>query len=167
METLKERTVRYLKDIHAAEKGLLDLLDNLAKDADAPGELSLICKDAFLDSEHRQTVLADRLKEMGSQPSGIKNFANSAIGLVVDSVNAGHSRDDKRTMDVIKAHAGCHLLHGSYSALEAFASWVNDDATATMAHLHRKETEEAAGKLLPGIQTCARWVARDEPAMAP
>ncbi|MCC7231011.1 MAG: DUF892 family protein [Fimbriimonadaceae bacterium] len=167
METLKERTVRYMKDIHAAEKGLLDLLDNLARDADAPGELILICRDAVLDSEHRQAVLADRLKEMGSQPSGIKDFTNSAIGLVVDAMNAGHCREDKRTMDVIKAHAGCHLLHGTYSALEAYASWVNDDATATMAHLHRKETEDTASKLLPGIQACARWVSQDVPAMAP
>ncbi len=158
METTQNRTIRYLQDVHAAEKLTEDLLDKLADDDEAVPEMRSIAGDASRECVKRRETLAARLLSLGGQPSGIKDWTNSFMGVVSDVANAGHDRGDKITMDAIKSHAALHMIHASYAALAAFAKVVNDLDTETIASKHSHGAIDSANALIPAIEASARSV---------
>lgn len=158
MESTLNRTIRYLQDVHAAEKVTEDILDKLADDGEAVEEMRLVSGEGARETASRRETVAARLTALGGQPSGVKDFANSTMGVLTDMFNAGHDRNDKITMDAIKAHSALHMLHGSYSALEAFATLVNDPETASIATTHANEAMLAAERLIPAIKASAKSV---------
>lgn len=158
MESPTHKTIRYLQDLHAAEKVTEDILDKLADDAEAASEVRVSAAECARECQHRQESISARIKVLGSERSALKDFANSAMGIVSDIFNSGHDRTDLITMDTIKAHSAIHLVHGSYCALEAFCEMLGDRETAGLANLYRKETELAAARLVPAIEASARRV---------
>lgn len=158
METTQNRTIRYLQDVHAAEKLTEDLLDKLADDDEAVPEMRSIAGDASRECVKRRETVAARLQVLGGQPSGIKDWTNSVMGVMSDVANAGHDRGDKITMDAIKSHAALHMIHASYAALAAFAKLVNDPDTEAIASKHSHEAMDSANTLIPAIEASARSV---------
>lgn len=158
MESTQNRTIRYLQDVHAAEKLTEDLLDKLADDDEAVPEMRSIAGDGAKECVRRRETVAARLHALGGQPSGMKDWTNSAMGVMSDIANAGHDRADKITMDAIKSHAALHMLHASYAALGAFAKMVNDSDTVEIAEKHSHEAMSSAETLIPAIEASAKSV---------
>lgn len=152
------RTIRYLQDVHAAEKVTEDILDKLADDGEAVAEIRLVAGEGVRECLKRRETIAARLAALGGQASGAKDFANSTMGVLSDIYNAGHDRNDKITMDAIKAHSALHLLHGSYNALDAFTTLVNDPETSSIAATHANEAMMSAERLIPAIRSSAKSV---------
>lgn len=158
METTLDRTIRYLQDVHAAEKLVEDITDKLADDEDAVAEVRLVAGEATRECERRRESVAARIQTLGGQISGMKDWTNSAIGVLSDIFNSAHDRPDKITMDAIKAHAALHMLHASYTALGSFGNYVNDVDTAIIAERHANEAMMAAERFLPAISASARSI---------
>jgi hypothetical protein len=158
MESTLNRTIRYLQDVHAAEKLAEDLLDNLASDKEAVPEITLASAVAAKECVARRETISARLQALGGQTSGMKDLANSVAGVIGDIANAGHDRNDKITMDAIKSHGALHVLHASYMALGSFAKLVNDAETETIAAQHGEQAMKAAESLIPAIEASARSV---------
>lgn len=158
MESTQNRTIRYLQDVHAAEKLTEDLLDKLADDDEAVPEMRSIAGEAATACVKRRETVSARLLVLGSQPSGMKDWTNSVMGVASDIANAGHDRADKITMDAIKSHAALHMLHASYAALGSFAKLVNDAETQEIAGKHSHEAMLSADTLIPAIEASARSV---------
>lgn len=158
MESTLNRTIRYLQDVHAAEKLTEDLLDKLAEDDEAVSEMRVIAGDAAKASLKRRETIAARLTALGSQPSGMKDWTNSFMGVMSDVANAGHDRADKITMDAIKSHAALHMLHASYAALASFSTMVNDTDTEHIARTYSHEAMESGNTLIPAIEASAKSV---------
>jgi ferritin-like metal-binding protein YciE len=158
METTLNRTIRYLQDVHAAEKVTEDLLDKLSGDGEAVPEIRLVAGEGATECEKRRETVGARIQALGGQTSGLKDWTNSAMGVLSDIFNSGHDRTDKITMDAIKAHAALHMLHASYSALASFAGYVNDAETASIAERYSRESMMAAERLIPAIDASAKSV---------
>ncbi|MBC8065088.1 MAG: DUF892 family protein [Chlorobia bacterium] len=158
METNQNRTIRYLQDLHAAELVTDDVLDKLADDAEAVTTIRVAAGNCAKECERRRETLAARLSLLGGQASGMKDFTNSALGVLSDIYNAGHDRTDKVTMDAIKAHAALHMIHASYAALHVYATSAGDSETADFALKYRDEAMKSAETLIPGIEASARSV---------
>lgn len=158
MESTLNRTIRYLQDVHAAEKLTEDLLDKLADDDEAVPEMRSIAGDGARGCERRRETIAARLQVLGSQPSGMKDWTNSVMGVASDIANAGHDRADKITMDAIKSHAALHMLHASYAALGSYSKLVSDAETEVIAGKHSHEAMSSAETLIPAIEASARSV---------
>jgi hypothetical protein len=156
METTIDREIRYLQDIHAAEKLAGDLLDKLADDDDAIPELKLVCGEAARECDKRRATIIARVTVLGGQISGLKDFTNSVVGLVSDIWNSAHDREDKITMDAIKIHAALHVVHASYVALHSYAGFVNDNETEAIAGPYAEEAMRAAERMIPAIGASAR-----------
>jgi ferritin-like metal-binding protein YciE len=155
MEAIRDRTIRYLQDLHAAEKMTLDILDKLADDAEAVSGLRLTAGEAAKECSNWMQTISARVQTLGGNLSGMKDFANSALGVLSDIFNSGHDRADKITMDAIKAHAALHLVHGSCCALKSYAGSTGDPETTAIAERHCTESKNAAERLISGIEASA------------
>lgn len=159
MENVRDQTIRYLQDLHAAEKVTEDILDKLADDAEAISSLRVVAGESVLECVNRRETIAARVAALGGSISSMKDFANSTLGVLSDIYNAGHSRADKITMDAIKAHAALHLLHASYCALNVFTQQSGDSDTAEIASRYLTESTTSAERLIPAIEASARATA--------
>lgn len=156
MESTKAQTIRYLQDLHAAEKLTEDILDKLADDAEAVATVRTVAAEGVRESTMRRETLEARVRSLDGNLSSLKDFANSTMGVLSDIFNSGHNRADKITMDTIKAHAALHMLHGSYCALSEFATAVNDPDTQQIAERYMEEAMASADRLMPAIRASAR-----------
>ncbi len=159
MENTFERTVRYLQDLHAAEKACEDLLWGLSKRTDGDIDFRELAEKGVVMSRARTVLLSKRIADLGGQTSNIKDWMNTVVGQMGDIRTIGHDNVDKNTMDLVKAYASCQSLLGIYTALASFASASNDQTTRTLAEDGRERCREFALDILPHIESTAKLAA--------
>lgn len=145
MENTKEKAIRYLKDLHAAETGTADIFEGLSKDGDLEASLRQQASGWHQQTKGHATGIEQRLHALGADNSGAKDFINNLIAKASDLTNIGHDDEDKLTQDLIKAYGGVAILAGSYESLRAFATTSGDNELASFAQQGARE-EMALGQ---------------------
>ncbi len=156
METNRDKAIRYLQDTHAAEKAAESMLAGLADGTDCPVDVRVSAATGLQQCRNRITLISQRLTEIGGDNSTLKDWLDNAMAKVSDLMNRGHDDIDKTTMDLVKAHAGGHALHGIYCALASYSKATGDTATQELADRAQKECHDFAHDLIPLIEACAR-----------
>ena len=133
MENSNEKTVRYLKDLHAAEAGTADIFEGLSKDNDLEASLRQQAAGFHQTTRDQAQAIEQRLHALGADNSGAKDFMNNLLSKASDILNIGHDDEDKLTQDLIKAFAATHLHMGAYESLRAYASTIGDQESVQLA----------------------------------
>lgn len=145
----KDRMIHYLQDAHAAQVGILEILEDAVGllDERAKG----IVRQHFEDTKTEAKRLEQRLEALGGDRSGTKGFMNTLMAKIGSKMDMGHDEIDRQTMCLIKLYAAEHLERGMFEAMAAFAESIGDSETATLAREMKKGEEEAAEKIYPLI----------------
>lgn len=151
MENSNEKTVRYLKDLHAAEAGTADIFEGLSKDDDLEPALRQQASQFYQQTKAQASAIEQRLHALGADNSGAKDFVNNLLSKASDLLNIGHDDEDKLTQDLIKAFAATNLHVGAYESLRAYATTIGDTETANFATQGRQQDEQVAKALLQAI----------------
>jgi ferritin-like metal-binding protein YciE len=151
MENTREKTARYLKDLHAATVGTADIFEGLSRDGDLQGDLRQQAASWLSAARGQAGAIETRLHAVGSDNSSAKDFVNGLIAKVSDLTNIGHDDEDKLTQDLIKAYSGVAILVGSYESLRAFATTSGDAELAGFARQGRQQHEGLAKSVLAAI----------------
>lgn len=157
METNDEKIKRYLQDLHAAECGTEQLVLMHAGNQRAPESVRNLCGAMVMQCRVRQHNIELRLNQTGGGISVSKDWMDTVAWQLSSLWNAAHDNVERMTMDLVKAHAGSHLLQGSYCALNAFADSVGDIETKELASKCMKECHEMAEGMIPLIDRIARY----------
>jgi ferritin-like metal-binding protein YciE len=160
MEDTRDRTIRYLQDLHAAEKGAEDALEGLTRDDDTPGEVRTMASEALQNTRSRVNAIDRRITELGGDTSGMKDWGNTAMAKISDLFGSAHDDEDKLTQDLIKSHAGAHLIHGSYRALCSFCEATGDAQTLQLAQTNAMQVKTYAETALTAVDAAARRAVR-------
>lgn len=125
--TNQEILVKYLTDMYALEKHLLQPLKAQADDADfgAFPEARSLVQQLHLRTENAIAALEIQIKELGGDArSGFKSVVTAAAGAVAAAVNEGRThaitkklRDDYTALSLVSI--GYELLHATGNALGA------------------------------------------------
>ncbi len=159
-ETSKDRIVRYLSDLHAAEIGGLQSLKDIAAETNDEAVRATVQEHAVQTQSQADRVEA-RLNALGAKSNSAKATLNTLIGKGSDLLNAFHDQEDKQTQDVIKAYALENFEIGAYTSLHAYASAVGDYETAQLAKTIMGEEQLAGERLLRLVpQLAVRAVAK-------
>ncbi len=151
MENSNEKTIRYLKDLHAAEAGTADIFEGLSRDDDLEPALRQQASQYFQQTKAQASAIEQRLHALGADNSGAKDFVNSLLSKASDLLNIGHDDEDKLTQDLIKAFAATNLHIGAYESLRAYTTTIGDNETAQFALQGRRQDEQVAKGLLQAI----------------
>lgn len=151
MEDPQERLVRYLQNAHAAEDGVIELLQEFVSESN--DSVKLLFQEHLAVTQSQASRLQERLHALGHEPSGEKGFFNALLARV--PMSDEDSLYDRTTQNLIKAYAIEHLEQGMYTSLIAYAEACGDEETAMLAEEIMCEEEEAALKLFPMIEVSA------------
>ena len=154
MENPRDRLVRYLQDMHAAEVGITDTLREFVGEVNNM-QVRAALQEHLTVTEGQAARLEQRLRALGEEPSGGKGFLNKMMGKIGDMLQGAHDEWDKTTQDLIKAYATEHLEMGMYAALASYARAFGDEEAALLAEQIMGEEKDAAERLRPMIVSCA------------
>jgi ferritin-like metal-binding protein YciE len=160
----KDRMIHYLQDAHAAEVGILEMLEDAIDICDEPAK-SLV-RGHFELTKSQAQRLENRLEQLGGDRSGAKGMMNTLMAKFGSAMDIAHDEVDRQTMCVIKLYATEHLERGMYESMAAYADSIGDAETARLAREIQREEEEAGQKLFPLIQQHASQAAMPETANA-
>ena len=154
-EEIKHRTIRYLQDAHAAQVGIEEALGSYKEDTENEGLKSLF--DGLASGTRSQAQRIDaRIKALGGDTSGGKNFFNSILAKATELMNSGHDDYDKNTQNIIKAYTAAHGNRGLFQSLVAWSEAIGDMETASLGKQLRDENASMAEQTYPHIEQHAR-----------
>ena len=85
--------ITWLRDAYAMEKSLIPVLENHAKDAERFPELRQRLDQHAMETRNHATLVEQCLRQLGEEPSTVKNTMARVIG-AVQSVATGAFHDD-------------------------------------------------------------------------
>jgi ferritin-like metal-binding protein YciE len=153
-DNTRDRTIRYLQDAHAAETGMVQILDSYIDDTDDT-EIRTLFQSHMATTRSQADRLEQRLRALGGDPSGGKGFLNSLVAKAADVMNSGHDEYDKNVMNLVKAYGAEHGERAMYESLYAWASAIGDMETARLAQEIQMEEEQTAERIFPLIRAYA------------
>jgi len=156
MEDATEKTIRYLRDVHAAEAGTENIFAGHAEDQKLSPALRSLAQQALQQTRDQKQQIENRIHELGGGgESAFKDFINNALAKGSDLLNIGHDDEDKLTQDIIKAYAAVYLHVGAYESLRAYTQTIGDHTTSQFAIKMRKVDEAMGPMLLKAIGSAA------------
>lgn len=153
-EETKDQIIRYLNDAYAAETGGLTSFNDLASET-TDADVRQATQDAIAAMQTHSDRLTARIQALGGDKSEPKGALNSFLAKASGVLNIFHSKEDKQTQDLIKAHAFEHFAIGAYTSLDAYASAVGDTETAQLAKSIIADKQKAAERFLSLIPQVA------------
>lgn len=141
---VEEQLVDYLKDAHAMEENVLNMLDSMIGNTQDP-EIRGMLEHHHEETEHQCQRLEGCLERYESNPSQTQEAVSkmgSALKGLVDSV-----RDEKAGKNARDAFATEALEIASYELLERWANRAGDAVVAQVARENREEEEAMARKI--------------------
>jgi len=156
MEAPNDRLIRYLQDAHAAEVGIVEMLEQFINDAECHDIPRMLFREHLATTRSQVDRLTDRLRELGAQPNEGKGFFTSLLAKSNQVVNLTKDEYDRSTQNLIKAYATEHFEQGMYASIISYAEAYGDEETAIMCEEILSEEEEAALKIFPLIELSAQ-----------
>ncbi len=154
MQAPHERLLRYLDEAHAAEVGIVEMLQDMMQQTQQE-QIRAAFEAHMLQTKEQALRVETRLRALGGTPSGGKSFFNSMLSRVADLLHGRQDAYDKTTQDVIKAYSVEHLEIGMYAALATFARLYGDRDTEALALQIMAEEQAAADQLRPLIDSAS------------
>ena len=156
MEAPNDRLIRYLQDAHAAEVGVIEMLEQFVNDSECKDIPRMLFREHLATTRTQVDRLSDRLRELGASPNDSKGFFTSLLAKSGQVVNLIQDEYDRSTQNLIKAYATEHFEQGMYASIIAYAESCGDEETAIMCEEILSEEEEAALKIFPLIEVSAQ-----------
>ncbi len=128
--TISEQLTNYLSDAHAIEEQALAQLRS-APEIAGTGELAALFRAHLAETEQQEQRVHDRMVELGSSPSAIKDRLMALGGKAF--VLFARVQPDTPGKLVTHAYSYEHLEVASYAMLEHVAERAGDDVTARLA----------------------------------
>ena len=141
---LQDKLVSQLQGAHAMEQNSKRMLDSLIATTDDP-EARRDLEHHREETDRHERLLAERLQELGSNPSTGKDLA--AISGAFFKGLADQVRSDKAGKNARDGYVVEHFEIASYELLERLAKRAGDEATAELAKVNRKDEEAMAKKI--------------------
>lgn len=137
-----ETIINWLKDAHAMEQNLVQVLENHAKDAkDHPQMQSKI--QQHLEQTRRHAELVEGcLKRLGSSPSTMKSGMANIMG-AFQGASTGVAKDEL-VKNALADYASEHFEIASYKSLITGAQAVGDMETARVCEQILRDEEDMA-----------------------
>ena len=151
MENSQEQLARYMQDLHAAERGLEDILKGHVEHVDTPSTVRQACSAAAQAARTRMAAIDLNLTRIGGTAGSVRGLVNRAAIAFSDMWSMSHDATGKMTMELIKSHAAAHLIHASYFALHSYAKSIGDQMTEQLAEQGIRDSAATAKSLLPMI----------------
>jgi ferritin-like metal-binding protein YciE len=143
-DTLQQRLVKYLTDVHSTEQNALSTLRTGAESVDDP-ELAAAFRDHLVETEEHARLIGDRVAAYGAGTSRIKGVAQKGVAAVTGAV--ANAAPDTAGKMAIHAYAFEHLEIASYRMLRQVAERAGDHETVTVADRILGEEHAAAERL--------------------
>ena len=143
METTHERLIRYLDDVWAVEKALVDKLRDMAEDVNDDRVRSLFEEHRTVTHQQEENLEA-RIRALGEEPSGSKGFFSQMMGKIGEALHGAEDNYDKTTQNLMKGFATENFEIAMYEALDSYASAIGDSETAQLARQHKQQEKDAA-----------------------
>src|SRR5437762_1961608 len=125
MESSQKRLLRYLDNLWAVEKALVESLKQMAHDVNDSEARDLLDQHAQVTWQQEEALEA-RIRALGDEPSGTKGFLSTMLGRISEMVQATQDEYDRTTQDAIKAYTSEQFEMAMYQALEAYADSIGD-----------------------------------------
>lgn len=141
---VEEQLVEYIKEAHAMEENVLQMLDSMIGTTSDP-EIKEMLEHHHEETEQQSRRLEDCLDSYNTTPSTTKEVASkvgSAMKGLVDSV-----RDEKPGKNARDAFATEALEIASYELLERWANRAGDQRVAQVARTNRDQEVAMARKI--------------------
>ena len=129
-DDLREQTRKYLADAHALEEQAIALLERAPKIVDDQ-QLGSVFADHLAETRDHAELVAERLQELGGDPSTVKDAALRLGALNWGAFFQGHP--DTPGKLAAFAYAFEHLEIGGYTQLGLVAQRAGDEETALTA----------------------------------
>ena len=157
---MKDVIRQYLEDAIAAEKSFETQLRGFAEEASNPAVHSLF--DQHADETRQQyEELTTRLHQLGGSTSIIKSMLAHLFNSAPKVAQAGHTKSERTTQDLMMAFAVENAEVAMYEALTMAAETAGDDTTATLARKIQSEEKATAAKVWSAIAPAATQGYRD------
>ena len=154
-EETTHRTIRYLQDAHAAQVGIEEALGSYKEDTD-DADLKALFESLASGTRSQAQRIEARVKALGGDTSGGKNFFNSILAKATELMNSGHDDYDKNTQNVIKAYTAAHGNRGLFESFVAWAQSIGDAESLSLGQQLEQENAAAAERIFPHIALYAK-----------
>jgi ferritin-like metal-binding protein YciE len=144
-DDLQEQLRKYLADAHAIEEQAIALLERAPGMSDDAPQLAQAYAEHLDETREHAELIAQRLEELGGDPSSLKDAALRLGALNWGAFFQGHP--DTPGKLAAFAYAFEHLEIGGYEQLKRVAARAGDQATVAIAERILAEERSAAQKL--------------------
>jgi ferritin-like metal-binding protein YciE len=144
-DDLQEQLRKYLADAHAIEEQAIALLERAPGMSDDAPQLAQTYAEHLDETREHAELIAQRLQELGGDPSSLKDAALRLGALNWGAFFQGHP--DTPGKLAAFAYAFEHLEIGGYEQLKRVAARAGDEATVAVAERILAEERAAAEKL--------------------
>lgn len=138
----KDQIIAWLKDVHAVEQNLTNVLEQHIKDARDLPELRERLERHLDETRRHSERVRSCLEALGSSPGTIKSMAGGAIGMI-EGMSTGMFRDEL-VKNAIADYAMEHFEMACYSSLATAAEDAGlSDIARTCREIYSEEAEMA------------------------
>lgn len=141
----RELLVRWLKDAHAMETGLVSILNDHAEQAEGDGVVRQRMQQHAKETERHAELVEQCLDRLGSDPSGGKDVLAKMTGAVQGKM--AKPAEDTLVKNSLSDFAAEHFEIASYRALVKAAETLGEDEVAGTCRDILREEEEMANFL--------------------
>jgi ferritin-like metal-binding protein YciE len=143
-ETLKEKLVDYLTDVHSAEENALQMLRTGVDSVDEP-RLADALREHLAETEEHEHLVRERLEAHGAGTSTVKDVVGKGGAMASGAV--AKIAPDTSGKTAIQSYAFEHLEIASYRMLRLVADQAEDPQTVQVADRILAQEQAAAQKL--------------------
>lgn len=153
-ERIPETIVNWLKDAHAMEQNLIQVLESHARDARNHPQMHERLQQHLEQTRHHADLVEGCLKRLGSSPSTIKSGMGSITG-AFQGISTSPAKDEL-VKNVLADYASEHFEIASYKSLMSGAEAVGDMETARVCQQILRDEESMASWLEQQIPVATR-----------
>lgn len=153
-EKIADTLVSWLKDAHAMEQNLIQVLENHTKDARDHPDMHAKLQQHLEQTRYHADLVEGCLKRLGSSPSSIKSGIGSITG-AFSGASTGPAKDEL-VKNVLADYASEHFEIACYKSLIAGAESIGDTETARVCDQILRDEEAMASWLEQQIPVATR-----------
>lgn len=150
----QELLIAWLRDAHAMEKALVPVLENHAKDVKHHPAIRQRLEQHAQETERHAQLLEQTLRQLGEQPSTVKNTMARVFG-AMQSVASSAFRDDE-IKNALSDYATENFEIAAYRALIEAARALQRDAVVRTCEQILREEESMARFLEQNLPVAVR-----------
>jgi ferritin-like metal-binding protein YciE len=138
----QETYLAWLKDAHAMEVNLVQVLENHAKDAEGHPQMQAKIQEHLQQTRHHADLVERCINRLGDNTSAIKSGMGKIMG-AVQGISTGPAKDEL-IKNALADYASEHFEIACYTSLLAGAQALGDQETAMVCQQILRDEQDMA-----------------------